>query len=1276
MKLEKIKLDKSLNKAYFKQSLKRENIDLFKKNFKQLFERIDNKESEEHNKNIISDFLKDTYYKGKYEINTSGRKDLVIHKGNSNKTPVSVIIETKKPNNKTEMISFDKPNAKALHETIHYYLNERIINNNQEIKHIVITNIYEWFIFDASEFENIFYQNKKFRTNYEDWNSGKLVGQKTDWFYNEIAKPFVETLHATSLQCSYINLNDYVKIVDTQDETETKKLINLYKILSPEHLLKLSFSNDYNKIDTGFYNELLHILGLEENKKGGKKLITRVKEKNRKDGSLLENTINFMDTRHKLKNIERLDLFGKNEEEQLFSIALELIITWLNRILFLKLLEGQLIKFNKGNKNFAFLNFNKIKSFDDLDELFFEVFAKKTDNRTDYINEQFGNLPYLNSSLFEITDLEFSAIQISSLKSRLTLPIASFSILKDETGKKQTGELKTLEYLFEFLNAYNFSSETNAEIQNDNKTIINAAVLGLIFEKINGYQDGSFYTPSFITTFISRETIRATVVNKFNEANFAKVLNFGKVDNFEDLKDKIDYSNSEERKKANEIINSIKLCDPAVGSGHFLVSVLNELIAVKSELKILNDTNEKRIRGIKIENVNDELEIIDEETSEPFQYYVNEKGNPPSEIQNIQKAIFHEKRNLIENCIYGVDINPKSVLICRLRLWIELLKNTFYTEKSNYKFLETLPNIDINIKTGNSLISKFDTGLDLFERTAVKTNIIQYKFITDEYKKTSDYEQKTKFRDQIKRIKTELEKYAIPRDKYYRKYLKKKDELGNLLNVGGNSKAIQKQIVKISAEVTELETKYKENYQNVYANSMEWSVEFPEILSDKGEFQGFDLVIGNPPYFSISKDQHLKEVNENYQTFKSSGDIYMLFIERATQILKKGGILSYITSNKWMRAAYGENLRKFLLENTTVTQIIDFDGLKVFDEATVDTNIISVINKKNGNNNIQAVRFDKTFDLEKESISKYFDDNKITLSGLTSDSWTLSSEKEKQIKNKLIANGKLLKNWNIEINRGILTGFNEAFFIDKEKKIELIKKDPKSAKIIQPLLRGRDVHKYYIDKKDRFLINTYNGKLIREKDRKTGKNKKIRKNRIKVEKYPAIYEHLQKYENQLKKREDKGEMWTNHRNCAYQHLFYEKKIVYPETTGRRSEFYLDKNNYLIDKTCFIITGYNLEYLLAVLSSKVIEFYFEREGRLLGKQAIQYSKQYVEKIPIPEITDKNKKIATKIETLVNKILKAKETDTKANISAQQTKIDKLVYQLYELTDEEIKTIENK
>jgi len=617
MKLETIKLDKALNQAYFKQSLKREDIELFKINFKRLFDRINKAEGEEHNKNIVSDFLKNTFYKNNYEINTSGRKDLVIHKGSTSQTPVAIIVEAKSPANKAEMISFDKPNAKALQETIHYFLNERLINQNKEIKHLIITNVYEWYIFDAKEFETNFYANKSFRKSYQDWADKTTLGNKTEWFYTEIAKPFIEN-ELEGLQCVHINLLDYAEVVKNSEREDDSKLINLCKILSPEHLLKLPFANDYNKIDTGFYNELLHILGLEETKQSGKKIITRIKEKNRLAGSLLENTIGIIESKHRLTHLERLDLFGDDEEEQLFSIALELVITWLNRVLFLKLLEAQLIKYHKGNIAFAFLNTSKVKDLDELDELFFEVLAKKTQNRTASVNEKFGELPYLNSSLFEQTELEDKIIYISQLKDRLTLSISKQTVLKDKQGSKQVGELNTLDYLFEFLNAYSFASDTTAEIQDDNRTIINAAVLGLIFEKINGYKDGSFYTPSFITTYISREILKNTLIS-----NFSKALNKN-ISDFEQLKELIEYTDPKERQKANNIFNSLKIVDPAVGSGHFLVSVLNELVALKSDLRILQDEKGNRLRGIKIKNVNDELVVINDETSEPFQYYVTD----------------------------------------------------------------------------------------------------------------------------------------------------------------------------------------------------------------------------------------------------------------------------------------------------------------------------------------------------------------------------------------------------------------------------------------------------------------------------------------------------------------------------------------------------------------------------------------------------------------------------------------------------------------------------
>ncbi len=456
-------------------------------------------------------------------------------------------------------------------------------------------------------------------------------------------------------------------------------------------------------------------------------------------------------------------------------------------------------------------------------------------------------------------------------------------------------------------------------------------------------------------------------------------------------------------------------------------------------------------------------------------------------------------------------------------------------------------------------------------------------------------------------------------------------------------------------------------------NCFDWAKEFPKLCDKDGNFEGFDIVVGNPPYIPLSKLPELETEKDNYLTYKQTGDVYMLFIERGVQILKKGGILSYIISNKWMRASYGKSLRSYLLQNTKIDKIIDFDSLKVFDKATVDTNIISVCKQKDANNKVEAVRFDKTFNLKKDSISQYFETNKILLSNLNSDSWVLLTNKELQIKNKLIEKGKQLKNWNIKINYGIKTGLDKAFFIDQNKRNELISNDPKSAEIIEPILRGRDVHKFYIDKKKQYLINAYNGKLVTIKNKKTNKIEKKRINRINILEYPAVYEHLNKYETKLKKRSDKGKHWTNQRSCKYQELFYEEKIIYPEITGRRSEFYYDKEKHLINKTCFMITGKNLKYLIAVLSSKVVEFFLEHEAQKIGKTAIQNSKIYIEKIPIPDITEKNIVIVNKIKRLIDKVLNAKKINNKADICKEQTKIDKLVCCLYELSNIEIEII---
>ncbi len=290
MKLQSKTPKKALNKAFLKLKPSRLEIDSFKENINKLLNRSNDIESEEFHKNLISDFLKETYYKSHYFINTKGRNDLVIHLGNTAETNVGTIIEAKKPTNKYEMITKENLNVKAFHELILYFLRERITNKNLDIKHLIATNNYEWFIFDAKQFEQIFAQNKKFVKQFKEFENGQLSGTSTDFFYTEIASKYISEIE-TQIEASYFDIREYQKLFNGEAKKEDVKLIALYKIFSPEHLLKLPFANDSNSLNKAFYNELLHIIGLVEVKDNGKKLIKRNKEGQRHSAAILENTI-------------------------------------------------------------------------------------------------------------------------------------------------------------------------------------------------------------------------------------------------------------------------------------------------------------------------------------------------------------------------------------------------------------------------------------------------------------------------------------------------------------------------------------------------------------------------------------------------------------------------------------------------------------------------------------------------------------------------------------------------------------------------------------------------------------------------------------------------------------------------------------------------------------------------------------------------------------------------------------------------------------------------
>ncbi len=933
MQLTQLKPKKALNQAFLKVKPNRTEIEGFKTNLVQLLDRINDTESEEFHKNLVIDFLNKTYYAPHHFINTKGKNDLVIHNGNNASSTVGVIIEAKKPTNKAEMVSTENINKKAFQELVLYYLRERITHKNIEVKQLIVTNINEWFIFDSIIFDRLFAQNKNLVKQFTDFEAGRLADTKTDFFYTQIAEPFIASLLAGGegggLEFTYFNLQDYQQPLRNADKADDKKLIALFKLLSAEHLLKLPFVNDSNSLDKKFYSELLHIIGLTETKEGSKKLIQRNKEGERNTGSILEDAIIQLDSLDKINRLEKVSQYGATHQERLFNVGLELSITWINRILFLKLLEAQLISYHKGDKSYSFLNYNKIKNYDDLNSLFFQVLARKYEERNDDVKKAYEKVPYLNSSLFEPTEIEQVTLLISNLKDDKKIPVVANTVLKNEQGKKLSGQLTTLEYLFKFLDAYDFTSEGAEDIQEDNKALINASVLGLIFEKINGYKDGSFFTPGFITMYMCRETIRIAVVQKFNETKKWTCTTI------EELYDKI-----EDRKEANDIVNSIKICDPAVGSGHFLVSALNEMIAVKNDLKILQDRTGLRLKEYQVQIVNDELIVTDEE-GDFFEYNPTNK-----ETQRIQETLFHEKQTIIENCLFGVDINTNSVKICRLRLWIELLKNAYY---KNATELETLPNIDINIKCGNSLVSRFAIDADLSQALKKsKYSIYSYRIAVDTYRNAQSKEQKREMEKLIANIKTDFKSEISLKDPKIKKLQKLNGEVlkltteQSLFEKSKKEKAAwNKQLEKITADSKKLEAEIEEIKANkIYENAFEWRFEFPEVLNDNGDFVGFDVVIGNPPYVVV-QDDYFKN---NYETGKCF-DLYCYFFELGQKILALNKTLAFITPSLFIRGLKFQSLQKFLICNASEIKIID-NGDNVFDGVAMPTAITFFQNKK------------------------------------------------------------------------------------------------------------------------------------------------------------------------------------------------------------------------------------------------------------------------------------------------------------------------------------------
>jgi adenine-specific DNA-methyltransferase len=1258
-------------KAFAKQKPLRSEIDLFKINLAALLDKISvietrpKDESEEHLKTDIRDFLRDTYYRDSHAINTKDKKDLVVHIGRSTVSEVGVIIEAKRPNNTHEMITATNLNKKAMHELILYYLDERSRAGNNQLKKLVITNIYEWYIIDANYFDKFIYRNTAIKRLYNIYKNDR---KDNPFFYEELRK-ILATLEI-DLPCVYFDIREYTKIISNNRKDDDKQLSALLRVLSPQYLLKVAAPNDGNSLNEKFYKELLHLIGLEEAKENNKAIIRRKKE-NRHSASLIEATIDALKTEDVLHHVPDLASYGTDLEERTFAIALELCITWINRILFLKLLEGQLKTYHGGDEGFKFLNNQMVPNFKELYKLFHKVLAVPVEERTENVKTKYAFVPYLNSSLFDISELEDQTVKVQVLDQAERIPLFSQTVLQE--AKKTEGMLPTLDYIFQFLDAYDFASEGDDTVQEENKAIISASVLGTVFEKINGYKDGSIFTPAFITMYMCKRIIREAIVAKFNEslAGVGKKL-------FDDFKDLRNYTRrlfkSGEILEANQIINSLKICDPAVGSGHFLVSALNEIIQAKAELGILADAEGISISNYEFDLINDELVITDPKGN--LLGYKLKDGKPVSrDIQHLQKTLFHEKQLLIENCLFGVDVNPNSVKICRLRLWIELLKNAYYKEDTSFTQLETLPNIDINIKSGNSLLSRFKLDADLTKPLkSVKYDIKTYRNFVDQYKNEKNRDLKREIQGIINSIKLDFKSEIHKTSKDYTNWYNAKSELGKTTAQLGIFELNPKEKKKYNDNIGLLTSKVKkfsqivEDIKNnaVYRNAFEWRFEFPEVLHNNGEFDGFDLIIGNPPYIQLQKlNEEVKKglEQQNFETFAKTGDIYQLFYEHGLNLLKEGGRLAFITSNKWMRTDYGDGTREYLATKCRPTLVVDFGMKQIFESATTYTNML-FLEKAAAPTSIRMCRVNDKFDMN-TILEEYIDYFSVDIENPGRKSWVCYQKDEYKLIKKIVEQGKPLKEWDIKINRGILTGCNDAFIIRTKVKEEIIAKDPKSAELIKPLLRGEDIKAYVPEWNDQWLIGTFPAL------------------KIDINQYPAIEEHLMKYKERIEPKprnyDERLGKWKGRKSGSYKWFetqdsiayykdFLKPKIIYPNMT-KYLPFVYDKHQFFTNQKCFVVTGNQLSYLTAFFSSRLFRFAFKEYFPELLGDTRELSKVFFETVAVKEIdNDTNLMFENYLTELVNSKLSGQPT-----LSIQKL-IDRKLANIYMLTDEESKLLD--
>jgi tRNA1(Val) A37 N6-methylase TrmN6 len=664
--------------------------------------------------------------------------------------------------------------------------------------------------------------------------------------------------------------------------------------------------------------------------------------------------------------------------------------------------------------------------------------------------------------------------------------------------------------------------------------------------------------------------------------------------------------------------------------------------------------------------LNDELVITDSEGNF-FEY------NPANkESQRVQETLFTEKQIIIENCLFGVDINPNSVKICRLRLWIELLKNSYYISsphpvpRTSHPQLETLPNIDINIKCGNSLISRYPLDADI--RSALKSSrwtVDSYRDAVMTYRNAQSKDVKHSMEQLIEKIKGEFETEVSKNDKRFLKLNKLKGDLvamsdqGRLFELTKAQKdEWNKKVRKLTEEIQTIESQIEEIKSNrIYENAFEWRFEFPEVLNNDGDFVGFDVVIGNPPYIRAESLGNIKEfLKDNFKVFVPAGDIFSYFYEMSSMVLHRNGILCFI-NNTFDKTTAGKKLRQYVSNNFAVEKYVDFTSVVIFQEATTYPVVLLAYKGSNNKEYFDYYKVNEAQFSDKDSLFRSSNFSKKRQSSLVLSGWNFRNEFDDIVLTKLKSLDTIYSQFG-KSYRGIITGLNEAFIISERVS---------DSEILKPIFEGKDIRKWFTTVPDKWII-VFKCKSTKEAFGELSEINALEKMKVS---YPELFSHLLGFQEKAKIRYDKGEYWWELRNCAYYDLFLKSKIIFPNLQKNNKFVFDESGTFLNAPAVFVPT--DEKYLVGLLNSKVIWFFLKSICVIRSGGYIEVKPQYFDQIPIPVISNEGKATLT---DLVNKAITFKKSDPNANISTLESEIDRLVYELYSLTEEEIRIVEGQ